>query len=151
VVVEAETMHNSLDDIGYEAFYTLGLADRFASNGVSMRVDAGDKTGITLDRDVALPAARYDAWVLTRTLSERLSSGLARLVLESDHRTCAEIDAKSRSALTFWDDDPHWEWLPAGRVDGGGIRKIAVTFRRAEHALDGLGDLDAVVFVPAPG
>jgi hypothetical protein len=150
VVVEAESMHNSMDDSGYEAFYTLGPADELASNGVSMQVHAADRRGITLDRDVALPAARYDVWVLTRAISPNVGKALARLALQSDGRTFSEIDPKSRS-LSSWDSNPRWEWLPAGRVDGGGTRKIGVTFQRVKGAADGLGDLDAMAFVPAPG
>jgi hypothetical protein len=151
VVVEAETMHNSLDDGGYDAFYALGPADEVASNGVSMRAIVGEGMDITLDRDVALPAPRYDAWVLTRTTSARLGKSLARLVLESDERTFADVDPGRASAWPFWDGDPHWEWLPAGRVEGGGTRKIGVTFRRSSGAFDGQADLDAMAFVPAPG
>jgi hypothetical protein len=150
VVVEAETMHNSMDDSGYEAFYTLGPTDEFASNGVSMQAHATDRRGITLDRDVALPAAQYDVWVLTRTISPHVRRALARLALQSDERIFAEVDPKSRS-LTSWDSNPHWEWLPAGRVEGGGDRKIAVTFQKANSAADGLGDLDALAFVPTTG
>ena len=150
VVVEAETMHNSMDDSGYEAFYALGPADELPSNGVSMRVHAGADAGITLDRDVALPSSRYDAWVLTRTLSARLGRELAHLELQSDAAIFAEVDTGSRS-LTSWDSHPRCEWLPAGHVAGGGSRKISVTFRRAENAVDGLGDLDAMAFVPTPG
>jgi hypothetical protein len=150
VVVEAETMHNSMDDSGYEAFYTLGPTDEFASNGVSMQAHAIDRRGITLDRDVALPAARYDVWVLTRAISPHVGTALARLALQSEQRTFAEIDPRSRS-LSSWDSNPRWEWLPAGRVDGGGTRKIGVTFQRIESGNGGLGDLDAMAFVPAPG
>jgi hypothetical protein len=150
VVVEAETMHNSMDDSGYEAFYTLGPTDEFASNGVSMQAHATNRRGITLDRDVALPAARYDVWVLTRTISPRVGKVLARLALQSEQRTFAEIDPWSRS-LSSWDSNPRWEWLPAGRVDGGGTRKIGVTFQRIESGNGDLGDLDAMAFVPAPG
>jgi hypothetical protein len=150
VVVEAETMHNSMDDSGYEAFYTLGPADELASNGVSMKAHAGDGRGITLDRDVALPAARYDVWVLTRAISPHLGKELARLALQSDEESVAEVDPKSPS-LTSWGTDPRWEWLPAGRVRGGGTRRIGVTFRRLTSASDGLGDLDAMAFVPTTG
>jgi hypothetical protein len=150
VVVEAETMHNSMDDCGYEAFYALGPADELPSNGVSMRAHAGDPAGITLDRDVALPSPRYDAWILTRTLSAHLDRELAHLELQSDAAVFAEVDPWNRS-LTSWDSHPRWEWLPAGHVAGGGSRKISVTFRRAENAVDGLGDLDAMAFVPTPG
>jgi hypothetical protein len=151
VVVEAEAMHNSLDDCGYDAFYTLGPADQFASNGVSMRANAGENLAITLDREVALPAPRYDAWVLTRVVSPRLRNGLARMVLDSDDRTFGEVDPRRASGLTFWDNDPHWEWVPAGRVEGRGTHKIAVTFERIKKSFDGQADLDAMAFVPAPG
>ena len=151
VIVEAETMHNSLDDGGYDAFYTLGPADRFASNGVSMHASVGDAMDITLDRDVALPAAGYDVWILTRTTSARLGEDLARVVLESDGRTFAEVDPGGESPRTFWDSAARWQWLPAGRARGGGTRKIGVTFRKASGALDSQGDLDAMAFVPASG
>ncbi len=150
VIVEAETMHNSMDDSGYEAFYAMGPADELASNGVSMRAHAGGAAGITLDRDVALPSSRYDVWVLTRTLSAHMGRALARLELQSDATVFAEIDPGSRPS-TSWDANPRWEWVPAGHVAGGGNRKIGVTFRRVENAVDGLGDLDAMAFVPAPG
>ena len=148
VVVEAEAMHNVLDDFGYEAFYTLGPSDAFSSNGVSMRANAGYKIPIALDRDVELPAPRYEAWILTRTLSPRLGNGLANMTLEADGTQFADVRPNSRSGLTFWDKEPHWEWLPAGSLDGGGTRKIRLTFYKTEHAFDGLADLDAIAFVP---
>src|ERR1019366_5141450 len=100
VVVEAEAMHNVLDDFGYEAFYTLGPSDAFSSNGVSMRANAGYKIPIALDRDVELPAPRYEAWILTRTLSPRLGNGLANMTLEADGTQFADVRPNSRSGLT---------------------------------------------------
>jgi hypothetical protein len=149
VVVEAETMHNVLDDSGYDAFYTMGPPDRFASNGVSMRANAGYKIPVALDREVVLPGPRYEAWILTRTQSRRLADGLAQILLEADGLTFADVEPRARLPLPFWDNDPHWEWLPAGTLDGGGTKKVRVTFHRAEHAFDGAADLDAMAFVPA--
>jgi hypothetical protein len=148
VVVEAESMHNVLDDVGYDAFYTMGSPRQLASNGVSMRANAGYEMPIALDRDVVLPESRYDAWLLTRTLSPRLSGGLAQILLEADGREFADVEPRARLSLRYWDDDPHWQWLPAGQLDGGGTRKVRVTFHRAKHAFDGIADLDAMAFVP---
>jgi hypothetical protein len=149
VVVEAETMHNSMEDSGYEAFYALGPADELASNGVAMRPQAAG-LDITLDRDVELPAARYDVWILARATSPHLGRQLARLELQSDDATFAEVFPKSVS-LSSWASDPKLEWLPAGHVEGGGTRRIGVTFRKAPGASEGLGDLDALAFVPTTG
>jgi hypothetical protein len=151
VFVEAETMHNALDDIGYEAFYTLGPPDGFVSNGVSMRASAGYKIPIALDREVALPAPRYEAWFLMPTVSPRLAKGLANVLLESDDQTVADFVPHATTAISFWDKEPHWAWLPAGHLDGGGTHKIRVTFYKTKYAFSGNADLDAMAFVPEEG
>jgi hypothetical protein len=151
VVVEAETMHNVLDDAGYEAFYALGPPDQFVSNGVSMRADAGYKIPIALDREVELPGRRYEAWMLMPIVSPRLVNGLASFWLEADGRTFADVTPRARSDIAFWDKEPHWQWLPAGRLDGGRTRRIRVTFYKTERAFGGHADLDAMAFVPVPG
>jgi hypothetical protein len=149
VVVEAETMHNVLDDAGYEAFYTLGPPGDFASNGVSMRATAGYEIPIALDRDVALPLPRYQTWILTRTISDRLGSTLAKVRLAVDGQTFADIAPHARSPIPFWDKELHWEWLPAGPCEGGGTKKVRVTFYKTKQATDGRADLDAMAFVPS--
>jgi hypothetical protein len=149
VVVEAESMHNVLDDYGFEAFYNIGSPKLYPSNGVSMSARAGYEVDIALDRAVPLPAAAYDAWVLTRTAPRRLGNGFAQIRLEADGHTFSDAAPCSRSSLPFWLDDPEWEWLPSGRIDGAATRKIRMTFHKAERAFDGIADVDALAFVPA--
>ncbi len=149
VVVEAESMHNALDDDGYEAFYEIGPPDTFASNGVSMHATAGYAVTIALDREVALPAPRYDAWILSRTMPQRLGNGMANVLMEADGQPFADLQPRTRAPRLYWDDDPHWEWLPAGRLEGNGTRKIRVTFHKMKDAFDGMADLDAIAFVPS--
>jgi hypothetical protein len=149
VFVEAEEMHNVLDDSGYEAFYAYGPPKELASNGVSMVANPTVEQPIALDRDVALPDPSYDAWILTRTVSPRLQNGRAHFLLESDGRTVVDLDPHTRRGVAFWDDDPHPEWLPAGRLDGGGTHRVRVTFYKMKTAFSGLGDLDSLAFVPA--
>jgi hypothetical protein len=148
-LVEAETMHNVLDDGGYDAFYALGRPDEFASNGVSMRARSGYERPIALDRVVALPSAAYDVWVLMRTVSPRLHNGQGHLLIQADGVDLADVDPRPRNVVPFWESDSHLEWLPAGRVQGGTTRRIRVTCHRLETAFDGLCDLDAIAFVPA--
>jgi hypothetical protein len=148
VVFEAEQMHNVLDDCGYEAFYSYGPPDRLASNGVSMVAAAAYESPISLDREVALRSGAFEVWLLTRTVSSRLANGRANFLVEADGRTIADVSVRPRKALPFWDNDPHAEWLPAGRLEGGGKRRLRVTFYRKKTQFDALGDLDAVAFVP---
>ncbi|MGH7293869.1 MAG: hypothetical protein ACRELB_02995, partial [Polyangiaceae bacterium] len=149
VFVEAEQMHNVLDDSGYEAFYTYGPPDQLSSNGVSMVAHTTYEKPIALDRVVELPAPRYEVWLLTRTVSSRLANGRAHFLVESDGRTVADLDPITRQDLPFWDDDPHQEWLDAGPTDGGGKHRVRLTFYKLKKEFDGLGDLDAMAFVPA--
>lgn len=147
-MVEAEQMRNVLDDGGYDAFMAYGPPKMFASHGVSMVAIAPLEMPIALDREVSLPLPEYDVWLLTRTVSPRLHNGRAHFLVESDGREVADVDPRTRDAVPFWDDDPHPEWLPAGRVAGGGSRLIRVTFYKVKTAFNGLGDLDAMAFVP---
>jgi len=149
VFVEAEQMHNVLDDSGYEAFYAYGPPKELASNGVSMVANPTVEEPIALDREVALPDALYDAWILTRTVSPRLENGRAHFLLESDGVTISDVDPRTRRGISFWDDDPHAEWLPAGHLSGRGTHRLRVTFYKMKTAFSGLGDLDALAFVPA--
>ena len=151
VFVEAEQMHNVLDDSGYEAFYAYGPPDQFSSNGVSMVAQTTLEKPIALDRDVPLPERAYDVWLLTRTVSSRLANGRAHFLIESDGHEMADVDPQTRHDIPFWDDNPHHEWLPAGRVDGGGTRLIRVTFYKVKTAFAGLGELDALAFAPSTG
>jgi hypothetical protein len=73
------------------------------------------------------------------------------LLLEVDGRKVGDYDGRTRRAITFWDDDPHHEWVNAARFDGGGARRLRVTFYKVKTAFDALGDLDAIAFVPASG
>jgi hypothetical protein len=149
VVVEAESMHNVIDDSGYDAFYVYGPPDQFPSNGVSMVAGARYGKPIALDRDVHLPERAYDMWILTRTVSARLHDSRAHLLVQADGRDIADVDPRTRRGLPFWDDYSHLEWLPVGRVDGLATRRIRVTFHKIPTAFDGLADLDALAFVPA--
>jgi hypothetical protein len=54
----------------------------------------------------------------------------------------------SRRPIDFWDRDSHWEWLRAGELEGGGTRRIRVTFYKTKYAFAGNADLDAMAFVP---
>ncbi|HEX3769853.1 MAG TPA: 6-pyruvoyl-tetrahydropterin synthase-related protein [Polyangiaceae bacterium] len=148
VVVEAESMHNALDDSGYEAFYTMGRPNELRSNGVSMKATAGYEIPIALDRDVALPAPRYAAWLLMPTMPARLAKGLANVLLETDGETLADFAPESRHPLEYWGRDATWEWLPAGELDGAGTRRVRVTFYKTKSAFAGTADLDAMAFVP---
>jgi hypothetical protein len=151
VLFEAEAMHNVVDDGGYDAFYSFGPPDLYASNGVSMVANAGYDKPIALDREVSLPAGDFELWLLTRTVSARLQKGRAHFLVEADAQTVADLDVHTRRDLPFWDDKPHSEWLPAGHVQGGGRRTIRVSFYKAEGAFDAVGDLDAVALVPTGG
>jgi hypothetical protein len=148
VFVEAEQMHNVLDDGGYEAFYTYGPVDQFSSNGVSMVARPTLERPIALDREIALPEQAYDMWILTRSVSSRLENGRAHFLVESDGRKIADLDTRTRHYLPFWDNDAHLEWMGVGRVEGGASRRVRVTFHRVKTAFDGLGDLDALAFAP---
>jgi hypothetical protein len=149
VFVEAEQMHNVLDDSGYEAFYAYGPPDQLSSNGVSMVAHTSYEKPIALDREVPLPGPRYEAWLLTRTVSSRLANGRAHFLLESDGRQIADVDPHTRKDLPFWDDDPHQEWIDAGPMSGGGNHRVRLTFYKVKTEFDGLGDLDALAFVPS--
>jgi hypothetical protein len=148
-VVEAEQMRNVLDDGGYDAFMSYGPPKMYASHGVSMVAIAPLEMPIALDRWVSLPLPEYDVWLLTRTVSPRLHNGRAHFLVESDGREVADVDPRTRDAVPFWDDDPHPEWLPAGRMEGRGKHLVRVTFYKVKTAFNGLGDLDALAFVPA--
>jgi hypothetical protein len=148
VFVEAEQMHNVLDDGGYEAFYTYGPPDQLSSNGVSMVARAPLERPIALDREVSLPDPAYELWILTRTVSSRLENGRAHYFIESDGHTIADVDPHTRRNIAFWDDDPHHEWISAGRLEGRGDHRIRVTFYKIKRGFDGLGDLDAIAFAP---
>jgi hypothetical protein len=148
VYLEAEQMHNVLDDGGYEAFYAYGPVDQFSSNGVSMVARAPYRTPIALDRSVTLSGEYYQVWLLTRTVSPRLENGRAHFLVESDGLTIGHLDGHTRRPLAFWDDDPHHEWLPAGSMHGAGTRRVRVTFFKVKIAFDALGELDALAFVP---
>jgi hypothetical protein len=149
VVVEAESMHNVLDDSGYDALYGYGPPDQFPSNGVSMLAGVRYGKPIALDRDVDLPEPAYDMWLLTRTVSARERHSRAHLLVQSDGRDVGDVEPCTRQGLPFWDDDTHLEWLPVGRVDGRATRRIRVTVYKAPASYDGLADLDALAFVPA--
>lgn len=149
VFVEAEQMHNVLDDSGYEAFYAYGPPKELASNGVSMVANPTVEQPIALDRDVTLPAPTYEAWLLTKTVSPRLENGRAHFLLESDGNTIVDLDPHTRRGVSFWDDDAHPEWLPAGHLDGGGTHRVQLTFYKMKTAFSGLGDVDSLAFVPA--
>jgi hypothetical protein len=97
---------------------------------------------------VPLPERAYDVWLLTRTVSPRLENGRAHFLVESDGTIVADVDPVTRRNISFWDDDSHQEWIPAGRLDGGGTRLVRVTFYKVKTAFDGLGDLDAIAFAP---
>ncbi len=146
--VEAEQMRNVLDDSGYDAFYAYGPPDQLASNGVSMVARTTLEKPIALDRNVPLPERAYEVWLLTRTVSPRLENGRAHFLIESDGTTVADVDPVAHRDISFWDDDSHQEWIPAGRLDGGGTRLVRVTFYKVKTAFDGLGDLDAIAFAP---
>jgi hypothetical protein len=150
VFLEGEEMHNVLDDSGYEAFYTYGPPDQYSSNGVSMVAHTTYEMPIALDSEVTLPMARYEVWLLTRTVSSRLVNGRAHFLVESDGHRVADVDPATRKDLPFWDDDPHQEWVDAGPMDGGGAHRVRVTFYKLKTEFDGLGDLDAMAFVPSP-
>jgi hypothetical protein len=149
VFLEAEQMHNVLDDGGYEAFYGYGPLRQFSSNGVSMVARATLLEPIAIDRDVTLPEKDYDVWLLTRTVSPRLANGRAHFLLGSDERTFADVDPRTRQTIDFWDDDPRSEWIPGGRMSGGGTHRVRVTFYKQKMEFDALGELDALAFVPA--
>jgi hypothetical protein len=148
VYLEAEQMHNVLDDGGYEAFYAYGPVDQFSSNGVSMVARAPYRTPIALDVNMTLPGDNYEVWLLTRTVSSRLENGRAHFLVESDGLTIAHLNGHTRRPLPYWDDDPHHEWLPAGTMRGAGTRRVRVTFFKVKTAFDALGELDALAFVP---
>jgi hypothetical protein len=148
VYVEAEQMRNVLDDSGYDAFYAYGPPDQLSSNGVSMVARTTLEKPIALDRDVPLPERTYDVWLLTRTVSPRLENGRAHFLVESDGTIVADVNPVTRRNISFWDDDPHQEWIPAGRLDGGGTHLVRITFYKVKTAFDGLGDLDAIAFAP---
>ena len=147
VLVEAEQMHNVLDDGGYEAFYTYGPADEPASNGVAMVPHRNLDGPVGLDRRIDLPHASYELWLLTHTVSERLRPGRSRLLVESDGVPVADVDPRPLTRLPFWDDRLHAEWVPAGRLSGGARRLVRVTL----HGDGTTGDLDTLAFVPVPG
>jgi hypothetical protein len=147
VLVEAEQMHNVLDDGGYEAFYTYGPADQPASNGVAMVPHRSLDGPVGLDRTIDLPHETYDLWLLTHTVSERQRPGRAHLLVESDGFPVADLEPHARSPVPFWDDRLHVEWVHAGRLAGGGKRLVRVTL----HGNGTMGDLDTLAFVPVAG
>jgi len=147
VLVEAEQMHNVLDDGGYEAFYTYGPAEEPASNGVAMVPHRTLDGAVGLDRRIDLPHATYELWLLTHTASERLRPGRSRLLVQSDGVAVADVEPRPRSEPPFWDDRLHVEWVRAGRLAGGGQRLVRVTL----HGDGTMGDLDALAFVPVDG
>jgi hypothetical protein len=147
VLVEAEQMHNVLDDGGYEAFYRYGPADQLASNGVAMVPHRTLDGPVALDRRIDLPHPAYEVWLLTHTVSERLRPGRARLLVESDGVAVGDIEPLPRTPLPFWDDRLHVEWVRAGRLSGGGKRLVRVTL----HGDGTMGDLDTLAFVPVDG
>jgi hypothetical protein len=149
VFVEGEQMHNVSDDGGYDAFYAYGPPNQFSSNGVSMLARPTLDRPIALDREVPLPEHAYEMWVLTRTVSPRLENGRAHFLIESDGHMVVDMDTRTRRTIQFWDDDAHLEWMKAGRVEGGGPRRVRVTFHRVKAAFDALGDLDALAFAPS--
>ena len=69
VLVEAEQLHNCMDDGGYDAFYTYGPAERPASNGVAMVPHRTLDGPVALDRRIDLPLPAYEVWLLTHTVS----------------------------------------------------------------------------------
>lgn len=144
VLVEAEQLHNALDDGGYEAFYTYGPAEEPASNGVTMVPHRSSDTPVALDGRVDLPHAAYDAWLLTHTVSERLHFQRSLLLLESDGAVVADVDPRPRAPLPFWADRPRVEWVRAGRLAGGGRRLVRLTL----HGPGTDGDVDTLAFVP---
>jgi hypothetical protein len=147
VVIEGEQLHNVLDDGGYEAFYTYAAADQLASNGVAMVPHRPLDGPVAMDRRIDLPHPRYEVWLLTHTVSERLHPGRSRLLVESDGTTVADVDPRPRAPIAFWDDKPHVEWVRAGRLSGGGQRLVRITL----HGDGTIGDLDTLAFVPVDG
>jgi len=147
VLVESEQMHNVLDDGGYELFYRYGPADQPASNGVTMAPHGPLDGTVALDGVIDLPLPSYDVWLLTHTVSERLRRGRSRFLVESDGTVVADVDPAPRTALPFWDDKLHVEWVRAGRLQGRGRRRLRVTL----HDDGTIGDLDTLAFVPVAG
>jgi hypothetical protein len=147
VLVEGEQMHNVLDDSGYDLFYRYPPGDELASNGVTMK-SLGPLDGpVAVDRAVDLPHPGYEVWLLTHMVSEPLQRERSRLLVESDGAFVADVDPRPRRALPLWDEQPHLEWVRAGRLRGGGLRRVRVTL----HDDRTFGDLDALAFVPVAG
>jgi hypothetical protein len=146
VVVEAESMHNVLDDSSFDAFYALGPPDQLASNGVSVIATPEVNVPIAIAQRVPLPAPRYEAWIRTRAMSERFSLNRGHLHLVSDG--VAVGDASSLALLPFWEDKVYWGWVRVGNVVGGKTRTIRITFYRPPDVFSALTDLDSIVFVP---
>ena len=147
VLVEAEQMHNVLDDGGYELFYRYGPADEPASNGVAMVPHRALDGTVAVDRLIdSPPHPSYDVWMLTHTVSEPLHAGRSRLLVESDGALVGDVDPRPRTPLASWDDRLHVEWVRAGRLSGGGKRRVRVTL----HGDGTTGDFDTLAFVPVP-
>ncbi len=144
VVVEGESMHNALDDGGYDALYTYGPPDEFPSNGVFFRARVAYGMPIALDRDVELPSPRYDVWVLGRVAP----GDAARIRIEMEGRLVGDTDLSAGADPAASNDRSRWRWLPVGRAEGGGVRRLRATLHTSEPRSFGTADVDALAFVP---
>lgn len=144
VLVEGEQMHNVLGDGGYELFYRTGPAEQPASNGVAMVALWPLDGPVAVDREIDLPHPSYDVWLLTHTVSDLRRPGRSRLLVESDGAPVADVEPRPKTPLAFGDDRLHIAWVRAGRLSGGGKRRVRVTL----HDDGTMGDFDTLAFVP---
>lgn len=150
-VIEAESLTNSYQDSGYEAFYAFGTIDVLPSNGLLMVTDVKLDDPVDLHTEPGFQAGRYDVWLLHRTYHPRFSNTRAQVSVFVDDRRVGSARGESRGPREFWERDTVLEWIPLGPAEVGERSTLKVRIERAEGTVAGLADIDAFALVPRDG
>lgn len=150
-LIEAESLRNSYDDSGFEAFYTFGTIDVKPSNGVLMVTDVKLEEPVDLDTTLDVRPGTYDVWLLHRTYHSRFSNTRAAVDIFLDEAKVGGTRTETRIPHEFWERDAIFEWLPIGPANVKDRAKLRVHISKAKDTVAGLADVDALAFVARGG
>jgi hypothetical protein len=149
-ILEAESLKNSYQDSGYEAFYSYGTLEPPPSNGLLMvtEVKAEDPVDLVTTLDASFRPGPYDVWLLHRTFHPRFFNTRADVSVVLDGQRIGSARGESRVPREFWERDAVFEWIPLGPAKIAEHAAVKLHIEKIEDAVAGLADVDAMAFVP---
>lgn len=153
LVVQAESMHNVFDDSGFEALVVVSHPRTFPENGFAaapMDPTNDRASSVALERTLALPPGRWDAWALL-TVAPRAHDDLrARFALRFGDRDVGAFDGVADDVTgAMIADATYFRWVRLGVLEGGARSTLRLSFEKKNGAHGTFGEVDALAFTPS--